>query len=172
MIRRPPRSTQSRSSAASDVYKRQYFTCPSLSVLRASCASRWTKSSISSRKPTPCARGHREWWRGPTQEQSLRLHVYAIEQPAWQRKPDGRKELRPKAARLLAGNWLSTRSSSSLSANTPNTHLEHALHTTYSNELAKRSTKGKGRLSFWSPRLTSSTVIRTDYGVAGVLLRS
>src|SRR5659263_697114 len=28
MIRRPPRSTQSRSSAASDVYKRQPLTCP------------------------------------------------------------------------------------------------------------------------------------------------
>eukprot|EP00657_Telonema_sp_P-1_P012415 TRINITY_DN896_c0_g1_i3.p2 TRINITY_DN896_c0_g1~~TRINITY_DN896_c0_g1_i3.p2 ORF type:complete len:105 (-),score=35.20 TRINITY_DN896_c0_g1_i3:882-1196(-) len=27
MIRRPPRSTQSRSSAASDVYKRQYPSC-------------------------------------------------------------------------------------------------------------------------------------------------
>eukprot|EP00657_Telonema_sp_P-1_P001347 TRINITY_DN131_c0_g1_i4.p2 TRINITY_DN131_c0_g1~~TRINITY_DN131_c0_g1_i4.p2 ORF type:complete len:102 (-),score=25.16 TRINITY_DN131_c0_g1_i4:587-892(-) len=27
MIRRPPRSTQSRSSAASDVYKRQAFLC-------------------------------------------------------------------------------------------------------------------------------------------------
>ena len=30
MIRRPPRSTQSRSSAASDVYKRQPFNCPDL----------------------------------------------------------------------------------------------------------------------------------------------
>eukprot|EP00657_Telonema_sp_P-1_P007084 TRINITY_DN26692_c0_g1_i1.p2 TRINITY_DN26692_c0_g1~~TRINITY_DN26692_c0_g1_i1.p2 ORF type:complete len:104 (-),score=49.25 TRINITY_DN26692_c0_g1_i1:127-438(-) len=29
MIRRPPRSTQSRSSAASDVYKRQVPACPS-----------------------------------------------------------------------------------------------------------------------------------------------
>src|SRR5450756_2794338 len=29
MIRRPPRSTQSRSSAASDVYKRQFITHPS-----------------------------------------------------------------------------------------------------------------------------------------------
>src|SRR5680860_1764138 len=28
MIRRPPRSTQSRSSAASDVYKRQHSLCP------------------------------------------------------------------------------------------------------------------------------------------------
>src|SRR5450756_2154746 len=28
MIRRPPRSTQSRSSAASDVYKRQSWICP------------------------------------------------------------------------------------------------------------------------------------------------
>src|SRR5450756_1308599 len=28
MIRRPPRSTQSRSSAASDVYKRQLCDCP------------------------------------------------------------------------------------------------------------------------------------------------
>src|SRR5450756_3116955 len=28
MIRRPPRSTQSRSSAASDVYKRQLWSCP------------------------------------------------------------------------------------------------------------------------------------------------
>ena len=51
MIRRPPRSTQSRSSAASDVYKRQHYCCImpqsfqtsifafSLSIMIISCAS-------------------------------------------------------------------------------------------------------------------------------------
>src|SRR5450756_2991518 len=34
MIRRPPRSTQSRSSAASDVYKRQVLVLPAASVQR------------------------------------------------------------------------------------------------------------------------------------------
>src|SRR5450756_3012762 len=34
MIRRPPRSTQSRSSAASDVYKRQAMNYPTLNVHR------------------------------------------------------------------------------------------------------------------------------------------
>src|SRR5680860_672118 len=33
MIRRPPRSTQSRSSAASDVYKRQFWSRPNVSCL-------------------------------------------------------------------------------------------------------------------------------------------
>ena len=32
MIRRPPRSTLDRSSAASDVYKRQLFVCPGTNV--------------------------------------------------------------------------------------------------------------------------------------------
>ena len=32
MIRRPPRSTLDRSSAASDVYKRQEYSCPYLSI--------------------------------------------------------------------------------------------------------------------------------------------
>ena len=32
MIRRPPRSTQSRSSAASDVYKRQLLLCAAANV--------------------------------------------------------------------------------------------------------------------------------------------
>src|SRR5659263_344604 len=36
MIRRPPRSTQSRSSAASDVYKRQTFFCSSQLVILSS----------------------------------------------------------------------------------------------------------------------------------------
>ena len=33
MIRRPPRSTQSRSSAASDVYKRQNYNCSTKIVI-------------------------------------------------------------------------------------------------------------------------------------------
>eukprot|EP01015_Nassula_variabilis_P030490 TRINITY_DN6709_c0_g1_i3.p2 TRINITY_DN6709_c0_g1~~TRINITY_DN6709_c0_g1_i3.p2 ORF type:complete len:180 (-),score=60.58 TRINITY_DN6709_c0_g1_i3:11-550(-) len=39
MIRRPPRSTQSRSSAASDVYKRQIYTSLALAMI-GSCANR------------------------------------------------------------------------------------------------------------------------------------
>src|SRR5450756_2299025 len=42
MIRRPPRSTQSRSSAASDVYKRQ--------VLTRACDKRWHKTLLHQRK--------------------------------------------------------------------------------------------------------------------------
>src|SRR5659263_101608 len=47
MIRRPPRSTQSRSSAASDVYKRQDFAGvsrmqypPAVRIIRTMCAGR------------------------------------------------------------------------------------------------------------------------------------
>src|SRR5450756_1975405 len=56
MIRRPPRSTQSRSSAASDVYKRQSPACPASSppttmpsaacAGRSSCASSRTAASL------------------------------------------------------------------------------------------------------------------------------
>ena len=49
MIRRPPRSTQSRSSAASDVYKRQSSGCPLMSAGRARrtgrCMSRARKET-------------------------------------------------------------------------------------------------------------------------------
>src|SRR5450756_3196031 len=40
MIRRPPRSTQSRSSAASDVYKRQFLLLPHASALGHTTLSR------------------------------------------------------------------------------------------------------------------------------------
>ncbi|WP_460413867.1 hypothetical protein, partial [Staphylococcus aureus] len=33
MIRRPPRSTQGVSSAASDVYKRQFFNCSWITII-------------------------------------------------------------------------------------------------------------------------------------------
>src|SRR5450756_2774922 len=41
MIRRPPRSTQSRSSAASDVYKRQPWVCFRWLLGRLGCSGWW-----------------------------------------------------------------------------------------------------------------------------------
>ena len=64
MIRRPPRSTQSRSSAASDVYKRQVldFTCIYLARTVGSRRQLWllaivhlTYSAYRARKPTLCS---------------------------------------------------------------------------------------------------------------------
>src|SRR5680860_412453 len=49
MIRRPPRSTQSRSSAASDVYKRQVLEPRALNTAAAAVGSAWTASSVASR---------------------------------------------------------------------------------------------------------------------------
>eukprot|EP00657_Telonema_sp_P-1_P004199 TRINITY_DN1970_c0_g1_i1.p1 TRINITY_DN1970_c0_g1~~TRINITY_DN1970_c0_g1_i1.p1 ORF type:complete len:112 (-),score=62.79 TRINITY_DN1970_c0_g1_i1:9-344(-) len=63
MIRRPPRSTQSRSSAASDVYKRQRSSwCPSRCSLQQRCGLRRSRSS--NRKPS------RLTWRLPRLQQS------------------------------------------------------------------------------------------------------
>src|SRR5450756_2937712 len=52
MIRRPPRSTQSRSSAASDVYKRQCKDHPSLAAaLRALAADIGTRIGADAKRP-------------------------------------------------------------------------------------------------------------------------
>eukprot|EP01017_Pseudomicrothorax_dubius_P033725 TRINITY_DN4541_c0_g2_i1.p1 TRINITY_DN4541_c0_g2~~TRINITY_DN4541_c0_g2_i1.p1 ORF type:complete len:384 (+),score=98.43 TRINITY_DN4541_c0_g2_i1:12-1163(+) len=52
MLRRPPRSTQSRSSAASDVYKRQPLYSANSPTYSANQASR-NKGGVSSRQPVP-----------------------------------------------------------------------------------------------------------------------
>src|SRR5680860_1916683 len=49
MIRRPPRSTQSRSSAASDVYKRQSYSCVRL---RPSCGRDETRFLLAVPRPS------------------------------------------------------------------------------------------------------------------------
>ena len=49
MIRRPPRSTLDRSSAASDVYKRQKENDPGGAILRKAILESWTEFNKKSR---------------------------------------------------------------------------------------------------------------------------
>ena len=77
MIRRPPRSTLSSSSAASDVYKRQYRDCPSsaadIPIWRSTCAFP-TASSIWSRAPSTSRFGTPIWGTHPlSRAASLRI---------------------------------------------------------------------------------------------------
>ena len=57
MIRRPPRSTQSRSSAASDVYKRQMLIAPRTQAFRRSFVS---SCAVERMKPEACD-GRNNW---------------------------------------------------------------------------------------------------------------
>src|SRR5680860_1716542 len=60
MIRRPPRSTQSRSSAASDVYKRQPTPCPmALRLKDYVCCTLWSR--LLSRCPGGVAQSRSPW---------------------------------------------------------------------------------------------------------------
>src|SRR5450756_76201 len=77
MIRRPPRSTQSRSSAASDVYKRQ-----PVSVLNA----RWDEDHVTGRHRVPPALDH-------NLPRSLDHEVLVLERMAVVRGPAARGDL-------------------------------------------------------------------------------
>src|SRR5450756_1266532 len=68
MVRRPPRSTQSRSSAASDVYKRQ----PTLDAMPLPSPI----SVISQRKPSLLA-GLKRWWQRLSPQRQDRVAVLA-----------------------------------------------------------------------------------------------
>ena len=95
MIRRPPRSTQSRSSAASDVYKRQHIYSDDVQER----ASRPSSSSDRGRHYNAVIAGHTDWNRSSTahqpesEERIIRRHDDAKNTAfeAFQRQPSSRK---------------------------------------------------------------------------------
>ena len=71
MIRRPPRSTQSRSSAASDVYKRQAWPSDGARFRR-----RWCSSLLGARSD---ARAQPPFWRQAVSYTHLRAHETVLD---------------------------------------------------------------------------------------------
>ena len=76
MIRRPPRSTQSRSSAASDVYKRQHYRRPPSEGADTSDSTRLLgePESILKREKDPLKYDHERWSRLEQMDTDLRNH--------------------------------------------------------------------------------------------------
>src|SRR5674536_395644 len=78
MIRRPPRSTLSSSSAASDVYKRQAWTCTDTGLSVSECSQRSRRVAgvlvMVGRYPAGCGSSLRCDARSPVSYTHLRAH--------------------------------------------------------------------------------------------------